>query len=247
MSDRKFERVALALEVEYRNAAAFLISYSTNLSKGGMFVETEEPLPVGTEVALRFAIPGEPHIDVIGIVAWVQAWKTQQQPRGMGIRFDQLEEQHGEAIDRIVSGFQGLRALVMSADVSARGQLARQLRTIVGSADVVEAAGGEDIERALERDCDLLLVEFATTADESQDGDPGASLPGGYAEQILSIRLAKAHRPPVPVLALAHEEARRALAVELGADVVLPSPPNFADLQTAVLRLLGKPKSAALK
>jgi len=50
----------------------------------------EDPLPVGTEIAMRFAVPGEPAIDVIGVVTWVQAWRTEQQPRGMGVRFANL-------------------------------------------------------------------------------------------------------------------------------------------------------------
>jgi uncharacterized protein (TIGR02266 family) len=243
--DRKDERIALALEVEFRNAGAFLVAYSTNLSKGGMFVESDEPLPVGTEIAMRFAIPGEPPIDVIGVVAWVHAWQTENQPRGMGIRFDQLESRHGEAIDRIVSGFRGLRLLVLSGDASSRAQLARSLRTIVGSAEVIEVADGENAEQALARDCDLVVVELISPS--SDEVDAGASDPGGSADALLLMRLAKAHQPPVPVLALAHAEERRYLARELGADATLTSPPPFPELQSTVLRLLGQPQSASLK
>jgi uncharacterized protein (TIGR02266 family) len=252
LSDRQHERVALALEVEYRNAAAFLVAYSTNLSKGGMFVETEEPLPVGTEIAMRFAVPGEPPIDVIGVVAWVQAWRTELQPRGMGIRFDQMEDRHGEAIDRIVSSFRGLRILVLSSDASSRAQLERALRTIVGSAHIIEASDGESAEQALAQDCDLAIVELNVSLDEALDsalgGEPSPdSQDGGSADALLCMRMAKAHRPPVPVLALAAEEHRRSLARELGADAALTSPPQFHELQSTVLRLLGRPKSAALK
>ena len=246
MTDRKDERIALALEVEFRNAGAFLVAYSTNLSKGGMFVETEEPLPVGTEVAMRFAVPDEPPIDVIGVVTWVQGWRTEQQPRGMGLRFDHLEARHGEAIDRIVSGFRGLRVLVMSHDSSARQQLSRAIRTIVGTAEVLEAAGGETAEELLKLDCDLVIVELAPP-DEDPDGDPGASQPGGVGDALLCMRLAKSHHPPVPVLAMSSSEDRRMLARELGADGTITTPPPFPELQTTILRLLGKPKSTALK
>jgi uncharacterized protein (TIGR02266 family) len=247
LSDRKDERIALALEVEFRNAGAFLVAYSTNLSKGGMFVETEEPLPVGTEVAMRFAIPGETSIDVIGVVTWVQAWRTEQQSRGMGIRFDHLEARHGEAIDSIVSGFQGLRVLVLAADASSRQQLGRSLRTIIGTAEIIEAADGDAAEQALARDCDLVIVELSLALDEVLDGDPSSSQPGSAADALLCMRLAKAHQPPVPVLAISAAEERRNLARELGADAALGNPPPFPELQAAVLRLLGKPKSTALK
>jgi len=246
VTDRKDERIALALEVEFRNAAAFLVAYSTNLSKGGMFIETEEPLPVGTEIAMRFSVPDEPPIDVIGVVAWVQAWRTEQQHRGMGIRFDELEVRHGEAIDRIVSSFRGLRVLVLSTDASSRHQLTRALSTIIGSAQIIEASDGESAEQGLARECDLVIVEL-TTAQDMVEGDPSASQPGGAADALLCMRLAKSHRPPVPVLAIAAAEERRFLARELGADGTISSPPPFPELQTTVLRLLGKPKSTALK
>jgi uncharacterized protein (TIGR02266 family) len=244
--DRRDERIALALEVEFRNVGAFLVAYSTNLSKGGMFVEMEEPLPVGTEIAMRFAVPGagEPAIDVIGVVTWVQAWRTELQPRGMGVRFDHLEARHGEAIDRIVSGFRGLRVLVLSIDASSRAQITRSLRTIVGTAEVIEVSDGEHADEALARDCDLVIVELPGLP---AGAAPGTSDPGGAGDALLCMRLAKAHQPPVPVLAVSSAEDRRALARELGADLTLPSPPPFPELQTAVIRLLGRPHSTALK
>jgi uncharacterized protein (TIGR02266 family) len=243
-NDRRDERIALALEVEFRNVGAFLVAYSTNLSKGGMFVEMEDPLPVGTEIAMRFAVPGagEPPIDVIGVVTWVQAWRTELQPRGMGVRFDHLEARHGEAIDRIVSGFRGLRVLVLSTDASSRAQIVRSLRTIIGTAEIIEVSDGENAEQALARDCDLVIVELMGAPLE-----PGMSDPGGAGDALLCMRLAKAHQPPVPVLAVSSAEDRRQLARELGADLTLVSPPQFPELQTAVIRLLGRPQSTALK
>jgi uncharacterized protein (TIGR02266 family) len=242
--DRRDERIALALEVEFRNVGAFLVAYSTNLSKGGMFVEMEDPLPVGTEIAMRFAVPGEPAIDVIGVVTWVQAWRTELQPRGMGVRFDHLEARHGEAIDRIVSGFRGLRVLVLSTDASSRAQIIRSLRTIVGTAEIIEVSDGENAEEALARDCDLVIVELMGAPVDAQ---PGMSDPGGAGDALLCMRLAKSHQPPVPVLAVSSAEDRRMLARELGADLTLASPPQFPELQTAVIRLLGRPQSTVLK
>jgi len=248
VTGRCHERVALALEVEYRSAGAFLVAYSANLSKGGMFVETEEPLPVGTEISMRFAVPGEEEsIDVIGVVAWVQAWRTARLPRGMGLRFEQLDERYGEAIDRIVSSFLGLRVLVMSADRSSRGQLARSLSTIVGSAEIVEASDSDSAERLLARDCDLLIVELLSGLEDVLDSNRNAVDVGSSADALVCVRLAKARQPPVPVLALSADEPRRQLARELGADLTLSSPPPFPELQTAIVRLLGKPHSTALK
>lgn len=247
MTDRQHARVALALEVEFRTAGAFLVAYTTNLSKGGMFVETDDPLAVGTELALRFAVPGQPPIDVVGVVAWVQAWKTDERPKGMGIRFERLDAVHGDAIDRIVSVFSGLRILLMSPDRAARAQLERMIGTVVGTAEIVEASDGEQAEAALARPIDLVVVDLAVTLDDALDGDPTASNPGSASDGLLTVRLAKSARPPLPVLALAGDADKRVLASELGADVVLGNPPHFAELQGAILRLLGQPSQTALR
>jgi uncharacterized protein (TIGR02266 family) len=242
VTDRKHERVPARLEVEFRNASAFLVAYSTNLSRGGMFVETDDPLAVGHQLTLRFAVPGLPTIEVTGVIAWVQAWGTNEHEKGMGIRFEHIDERHGDLIDRLVGAFRGVRVVVMSADDSMSGQLARSVRAAIGVALVVEARNAEEAERALEEPTDLLLLDLSLDLEDALDGDPG-----GSAEALLCLRLAKAHQPPVPVIAIAHSDERTRLARELGADTVYTTPPASNDLTTEVLRLLGKPTGTSLK
>ena len=119
-ADRIHPRIPAVLEVEFRTAGAFLVAYSVNLSKGGIFLETSTFLPLGTEVALRFNVPDEGVIDVRGVVAWTRTTPEPGKPRGMGIEFGQLDERYGEAIDRIVSNFAGLQVLVLAASAQAR-------------------------------------------------------------------------------------------------------------------------------
>ena len=58
MSDRRQPRVPLKLEVEYRTTGAFLVSYSVNLSTGGIFIETNQPQPIGEQMMLKLVVPG---------------------------------------------------------------------------------------------------------------------------------------------------------------------------------------------
>jgi uncharacterized protein (TIGR02266 family) len=241
VTDRRHERIALALEVEFRTVGNFLVAYSTNLSKGGMFIETEEPLPVGATVTLRFAVPGGPPFDVQAVVAWVQAWNTEEAKKGMGVRFEHLEARHGEQIDRLVESFRGLRIMVMAHDPAARSALTRAVRLVLATADIVEVADGDAAEAALARECDLALVELDIGLEDVLGADPDVSAPGGSSEGLLALRLCKARQKPTPVIALAQSEARRALARELGADVVMGSSPAFHDLQSTLVRLLGRP------
>jgi uncharacterized protein (TIGR02266 family) len=69
--NRRNARVPIALELEYRSAGAFLVAYTTNLSKGGIFVDTTAPLPIGTVVSMRLRAPNMPVCELHGTVAWL--------------------------------------------------------------------------------------------------------------------------------------------------------------------------------
>ena len=49
--DRRQPRLPIQLKVAYRTTGAFLVAYSVNLSKGGIFLETPTPLEVGESQA----------------------------------------------------------------------------------------------------------------------------------------------------------------------------------------------------
>jgi uncharacterized protein (TIGR02266 family) len=244
MHDRRHTRVPLALEISYRSAGTFLVAYTTNLSKGGVFIETDDLVPVGTEIVLRLGVPGEDVAELAASVAWVSEVAEGGHGPGMGLRFEHLDVAHGELVDRLVSRFRGVKVLVIGLDAASRTQLARMIRSVIGAADVREAKDAESGEAGLAGDVDLVLLDLAPTAHEPRRADqstPNAS------ELLLVLRLAKAQDPPVPVIALAPDGDRRTLAVELGADVALASPPSMSELQADLLRLLGRPSVTTLR
>jgi len=57
MSEREHQRIPYAVEVEFRTASSFLVAYSVNVSRGGLFLETEHEVPVGAQITLRLAVP----------------------------------------------------------------------------------------------------------------------------------------------------------------------------------------------
>ena len=71
--------------------------YTVNMSAGGLFLRTDQPLPPGEEVKLEFSLPGNNQpILCRGRVAWVTSAKTPanaHHPPGMGIEFLDLEEE----------------------------------------------------------------------------------------------------------------------------------------------------------
>ena len=51
---RKSTREDLKIPVDYSAVDAFFSEFTTNVNEGGMFIATETPSPLGTEVALEF-------------------------------------------------------------------------------------------------------------------------------------------------------------------------------------------------
>lgn len=104
---REYQRRPLRLQLNYRDATGgnFLFEYSRNISKGGIFIETDTPLPSGANIVIDFQAPGaEEHIEVEGEVVWVNPFmEGDENPNpGMGIQWRNLDEDQRAIIATIV-------------------------------------------------------------------------------------------------------------------------------------------------
>ena len=106
---RRGERAPIELRVEYRRLNTFFADYTKNISRGGSFIGTEKPLPVGTEFVFALGVPGlaEP-IRLRGKVIWVTSVveATRANPAGMGIEFQYDEGERREkeaAIEKLMT------------------------------------------------------------------------------------------------------------------------------------------------
>jgi len=97
---RAHPRIPIELRVDYPKLNAFFADYTRNISKGGTFVKTGQPLPVGTRFVFRLSVPtlSEP-IVLTGEVAWV---REEGDEPGMGIRFVYPSEEARLSIERLV-------------------------------------------------------------------------------------------------------------------------------------------------
>ena len=92
-SDRRGHlRAPIELKVEYKKLNTFFADYTKNISKGGTFIKTDKPLPVGTEFLFRLQIPKiDSPVEIRGEVVWVNEENNLAHPEvgqlGMGIRF----------------------------------------------------------------------------------------------------------------------------------------------------------------
>jgi type IV pilus assembly protein PilZ len=100
---RVHPRYAAHLEVDVRDEAHFLFAYITNISELGLFVESADPLPVGTNVELRLASGGK-ELRLSGLVVWVNPvrWSGDNPNPGMGICFSPFgSEQRDEILELV--------------------------------------------------------------------------------------------------------------------------------------------------
>ena len=101
LNRRRSNRFEVTWQVDCETEDTFLYAYITNISEMGIFVKTEKPLPVGTELILRFAPPSTQETFVLrGIVQWLNPVRPlgENLNPGMGIHFQSLQPDDRERI-----------------------------------------------------------------------------------------------------------------------------------------------------
>jgi uncharacterized protein (TIGR02266 family) len=87
----KDSRIEARLRVRFGPGSHLLTGYSINVSHGGLFLETEIPLPVDSPLNLEFELPdSKTNIQCRGRVAWINSPERPLKshfPPGMGIQF----------------------------------------------------------------------------------------------------------------------------------------------------------------
>ena len=103
---RATPRIPTALVLQFENLGEVGKLLICNLSRGGIFVPTKRPAPIGTELKLRIEV-ATPHreIALIGdVVSHHMGPDFEFQPPGMGIRFKSLNESDQALIDELYEG-----------------------------------------------------------------------------------------------------------------------------------------------
>lgn len=101
---RRADRATLELEIGMEGDTRFYTGKTGDLSTGGLFIATETPLIVDTQLVLSFVLPDGYRVSAAGTVAWVRAprYRPHELPVGMGVRFEALEERDRRAIEHFL-------------------------------------------------------------------------------------------------------------------------------------------------
>ena len=85
---RNSARVLKKVKSEVHTTDGMTFSTSADLSQGGIFISTPEPIIVGSKVELSLYIPGkEDSINIKGVVRWMREDDNNEEKAGMGIEF----------------------------------------------------------------------------------------------------------------------------------------------------------------
>jgi molecular chaperone DnaK len=97
----------LLLKLSYGTVDEFVEKFASNVSRGGVFIRTCEPKPVGTLLSFELRLHGgEAVVKGQGIVRWIQPENRGPLPPtapGMGVQFLDLDERSRALVERMVT------------------------------------------------------------------------------------------------------------------------------------------------
>ena len=103
-ASRRSERLQHELLVAYRTVDGFITYWAVNISRGGIFINTRNPLAVGSVVRLIVSLPDAAFpFDLTGkVIRTHAADSTGDQVPGMGIEFMDVDEDKRARLERFV-------------------------------------------------------------------------------------------------------------------------------------------------
>jgi len=97
---RGFPRHAVTLAVRFKSARDFVLEHASNISRGGIFIQTDDPPPLEAVVQVELQLPDDPTpVTTNGIVVHRQLAVGAKAP-GAGVQFVDASDAFRERIDR---------------------------------------------------------------------------------------------------------------------------------------------------
>ncbi len=93
------------IQLRYPDEGVFIQRFAPNVTRGGIFLASRAPHPVGTVIAFEVALTqGPPLVHGTGRVTWVREYDPQEPQRahGMGVQFLQVAPACKPLLDRLL-------------------------------------------------------------------------------------------------------------------------------------------------
>jgi type IV pilus assembly protein PilZ len=111
--ERSCQRIPIQLLVDYRSGGSYLFDFCKDLGTGGVFIQTDRPLPTGTNLDLTFTIPDSKETLLTrGTVIWCQPPVADQKDLtpGMGVQFNGFSDEQRRLLESFVTRYHGDRS-----------------------------------------------------------------------------------------------------------------------------------------
>ncbi|HJZ68198.1 MAG TPA: PilZ domain-containing protein [Blastocatellia bacterium] len=105
---RRFERAPITTQVEFEltnssSGPSRIRRHMANVSTGGLFINTQEPIRPGTRMVVRFELPNNKHrVIAISRVSYVR------RGTGLGVEFLGLDDEDREEIEAYLETLKGV-------------------------------------------------------------------------------------------------------------------------------------------
>jgi uncharacterized protein (TIGR02266 family) len=98
---RQSPRFSVNLEVHFQTESDFVREHASNLSKGGIFLNTKERPPLNSELGLKIRLPNN---ELIQTTARVVHHVEQPAPGGVGLAFNQDDSGFEQMLENYLAG-----------------------------------------------------------------------------------------------------------------------------------------------
>jgi uncharacterized protein (TIGR02266 family) len=103
---RRFERAPILAQVEFEltnssSGPSRVRRHMANISLGGMFISTEEPIRIGTRMVVRFELPNKHRVIAVSRVCYTK------KGAGLGVEFLNLDAEDREEIETYIASMKG--------------------------------------------------------------------------------------------------------------------------------------------
>lgn len=102
---RQDPRVPKVLSLTYKDRDSFISAYTSNISKGGVFIKTDNPLAAEEKFLLKLQLPEIPEpLKIKCLVAWRRkdSQELERKPNGMGVKFEEMSTNDKNTLDRYI-------------------------------------------------------------------------------------------------------------------------------------------------
>ena len=98
---RRSPRAPVVVRVSYSTVDSLFSDFTRNINEGGMFIETDNPVPLDTVVNVQFQLPGR-HDPIRASGRVVRVGGDLGEPNGMAIEFEELDPEACQRINELV-------------------------------------------------------------------------------------------------------------------------------------------------